>query len=156
MGTTAFAAKVYQQPADFVKAQFGGTVPKAGVQTLTAAMQTRISKMNGGKYGATRVRYWSKGDKTVYILNDIGKTQPITTGYVIEAGKLTTVKVLIYRESHGSEVRNTYFTKQFKTVTLGANGRLSKKPRNIAGATLSVRSLTRMARVALFLHSQKK
>ena len=153
--SSLLADKVYQQPASFVKTQFGGKTPAAKVQSLSAAMQKRIAAINGRKYSASRVRYWSQGGKSVYILSDIGKSRPITIGYVVENGKISQVKVLVYRESHGNEVAYSYFTKQFKKISLKSNGRLSKSPRNIAGATLSVRALTRMARVALYLDSKK-
>ena len=152
---SALADKVYQSPADFVKSEFAGKVPSPRVQSLSAEMQKRITQMNGRKYAAQRVRYWSSGSKTVYILNSIGKTQPITCGYVLEGKKLSKVKVLVYRESHGDEVSRSYFTKQFRSLTLKKNGKLSRKPGNIAGATMSVRSLQRMARVALYLESNK-
>lgn len=147
------AAKTYQVPADFVSEQFSGQPPSAKTQALTAELQSRLSKINGNRYRSSRVRYWQKGTRTVYILDDIGKTQPITIGYVIDGEKLSNVKVLIYRESHGEDVSRTYFTKQFKSVSLKDN-KLSKNPKNIAGATMSVRTLTRMARAALFLKSQ--
>lgn len=151
---TTEAAKTYQNPTDFVSEQFSGQPPSAKTQTLTAAIQSRLTKINGNPYRASRVRYWQKGSKTVYILDDIGKTQPITIGYVIDGEKLSKVKVLIYRESHGDDVSRTYFTKQFKSVNLQSSGKLSRKPKNIAGATMSVRTLTRMARAALYLKSQ--
>lgn len=153
---TSYGSKTYQAPTDFIKAQFGGKPPAAKVQTLTSTIQSRLSKMNGRRYGSSRVRYWRKGSKTVYILDDIGKTRPITIGYVIESGKVSSTKVLVYRESHGSEVSRSYFTKQLTGISLRSTGRLSKKPRNISGATLSVRTMSRMARMSLYLSSLLK
>lgn len=147
------ATKIYQQPVDFVSEQFGGVTPPPKVQSLSSDMQSRLHKMNGRKYQSSRVRYWTMGERTVFILDDIGKTQPITIGYVLDGNKITSVKVLIYRESHGDDVSRSYFTKQFKSMTLSETGRLSKTPKNIAGATLSVRTMSRMARAALFLKS---
>ncbi len=147
------AAKTYQNPTDFISEQFSGAPPTAKIQTITPALQSRLSQINGSPYKSSRVRYWKKGTRTVYILEDIGKTQLITIGYVIDGQKLSNVKVLIYRESHGDDVSRTYFTKQFKSVDLKSSGKLSKKPRNIAGATMSVRTLSRMARAALLLSS---
>jgi Na+-translocating ferredoxin:NAD+ oxidoreductase RnfG subunit len=87
----------------------------------------------------------------VVILDEIGKTQAITTGFVVSGGRIEQVKVLTYRESIGSEVRRTSFTNQFKGASLEESGKLSKRINNIAGATLSVRAVTEMARVALYL-----
>ena len=87
----------------------------------------------------------------VVILDEIGKTQPITIGFVVIGDKVEQVKLLIYRETIGAEVRRTSFTNQFKGATLGSNGKLSRRINNIAGATLSVRALTELGRVALYL-----
>ncbi len=87
----------------------------------------------------------------VVILDEIGKTQPITTGFVVSGGRIEKVKVLIYRESHGFEVRRSSFTKQFKGASLDRSGKLNRRINNIAGATLSVRALTKLAGVALYL-----
>lgn len=149
----AQASKVYQQPADFVKQQFGGAPPAPQLQTLCSTMKQRIQQMNGKQYCASRIRYWKKGNRVVYILDDIGKTRPITIGYVVENNRIISNKVLIYRESHGSEVSRGYFNKQLNGVSLTSKGSLSKDPRNIAGATLSVRTMKRTSRIALYLQS---
>jgi len=70
---------------------------------------------------------------------------------VVIGDKVEQVKLLIYRETIGAEVRRTSFTNQFKGATLGSNGKLSRRINNIAGATLSVRALTELGRVALYL-----
>lgn len=146
---------VYQKPSAFIAGTFGGKVPKAGVVTLTKAHQSQIKKLIGRPYGASRVRYWTDGKKTAWILEEIGKTKPITTGYVVASGKIQSVKVLIYRESHGWEVRQSFFTKQFRGASLKENGRLTKPIDNIAGATLSTRALTKLGKLALFLDKQR-
>jgi hypothetical protein len=61
--------------------------------------------------------------------------------------------VLIFRESRGWEVRHDFFTDQFKGVTLNDDRELDLPIDNISGATLSVRALTRLARLALYLHN---
>ena len=105
----------------------------------------------GHEYRPSKVRYWMSGRRMVIILEEVGKTQPITTGYVVSGGKIEQVRLLIYRETIGAEVRRTSFTNQFKGGTLGSNGKLSSRINNIAGATLSTRALTEMGRVALYL-----
>lgn len=105
----------------------------------------------GHEYRPARVRYWTHKGKMVVILDEIGKTRPITTGYVVNKGKIEHVKMLIYRETIGAEVRRTSFTNQFKGAVLGASGKLSRRVNNIAGATLSTRAMMEMGRVALYL-----
>lgn len=147
-----WAKKVYQEPKDFLQE----VVPAAAAKVLPipAALKARIIALNGGSYRASRMRYWQKGTRRVWILEEIGKTLPITVAYVIDKGKISQVKVLIYRESHGYEVSYPYFTKRFRKMYLKKGKGLNKRVTNIAGATLSVRAMTKMARVALLLDQQ--
>lgn len=150
-GAAPAATTVYEKPSDFVRAACGGELPPVQAVDLTAAHQARIKRLLGHEYKPSRVRYWMAGARMVVILDEIGKTQPITTGFVVNGGRVEQVKVLIYRESHGFEVSRSSFTKQFQGVTLQESGELSRGINNIAGATLSVRALTELARVALYL-----
>jgi len=149
------ADDVYQKPSEFIREVFGGEIPKAGTVTLTDEDQARVRTFLGHPYEAQRVRYWSDGTKTAWILNGIGKTKPITTGYVVVKDRIERVTVLIYRESHGWEVRQPFFTRQFQGATLEEDGKLDRRIDHIAGATLSSRALTGMARLALFLDQKK-
>ncbi|NNC89547.1 MAG: FMN-binding protein [Akkermansiaceae bacterium] len=142
---------VYQTPSDFLRAAFRGKLPPTQSISLSGAQQGRIARLLGHRYRTSRVRYWASGNRMVVILEEIGKTLPITTGYVVDSGKISQVKVLIYRESHGYEVSRTAFTRQFKGAQLRSDGRLTKRINNIAGATLSVRALSGLGRVALYL-----
>ncbi|MBK1835342.1 FMN-binding protein [Roseibacillus ishigakijimensis] len=145
--------RVYQKPSDFLHSVFGRQLPATQALTLTNTHQARIKRLIGHPYRASKVRYWRSGGKTAWILEEIGKTEPITTGFVTSGGTITQVRVLIYRESHGYEVAGNNFCKQFQGASLRQDGRLSKSIRNIAGATLSVRALDGLGRVALYLDS---
>jgi hypothetical protein len=145
------AQTVYQKPSDFIRAAFGGSLPPTRAVDLNAAHQARIRRLLGHDYRPSRVRYWTSGSRTVVILEEIGKTLPITTGFVVKDGRLEQVKVLVYRESHGYEVSRGSFTRQFHGAQLREDGRLTKPIRNISGATLSVRALTALGRVALYI-----
>ena len=89
--------------------------------------------------------------KVVWILEETGKEQPITTGLVVEGQALADVRVLVYRESHGWEVKYPAFTDQFRGLKLTNDHLLTARIDGISGATLSVRALTKLARVALLL-----
>ncbi len=117
-------------------------------------MRPRVNEIMGHAYRRLRVRYWRRDDRTAWILEEIGKVKPITTGVVVRAGALERVKVLIYRETHGWEVRHPFFTDQFKGLTLGNGKRLNERIDGISGATLSVSALTRLGALALYLHEQ--
>lgn len=83
------------------------------------------------------------------IANEIGKYQPITFAVGIAPDfKVSMVEIIAYRESHGSEVRRLSFREQFKGKFDSGLG-LDSGIRNIAGATLSCRSIIRGARRAL-------
>ncbi|MEO1898962.1 MAG: FMN-binding protein, partial [Methylococcales bacterium] len=63
------------------------------------------------------------------------------------------LKVLAFRESRGWEVKHDFFTDQFKQNTLDSHLKLTQAIDGISGATLSVRALTKTARLALFFDS---
>lgn len=147
--------RVYQKPSDFLKSVFGSKLPPTQALALNGGHQAQIKNLLGHPYRPSKVRYWSNGRKTAWILEEIGKTEPITTGFVVSGHKIEQVKVLIYREGYGYEVAGKGFCKQFKGASLAANGRLTHQIRNIAGATLSVRALDRLGRVALYLNTIK-
>lgn len=122
---------------------------------LNKPLQQRAAIILGHNYQGLRVRYWQAGNRSAWILDEIGKEQPITTGVVIENNQIVAVDVLVYRESRGGEVQQNFFTKQFQGLTLDKNDKLSKKIDGITGATLSVWALQKVARLALMFDSQK-
>ena len=72
-----------------------GEVPEARVLWLTPPMRARLAALLGHEPAQLRQRYWSAGAKTAWILEEIGKEQPITTGIVIDGGKVAQMRVLI-------------------------------------------------------------
>ena len=86
------------------------------------------------------------------ICEEIGKHRPIT--FIVAAspdGRVRDVAVMIYRESRGREVKYPGFTKQFRGKNLADPIAHRRDIRNITGATLSARSLSRGVRKALAL-----
>ncbi len=156
--TPVFAGSVYQQPDDFIKQEFKGQPPKPSVLWLTKELKKELADILDHKYKGMRVRYWQQDKRTVWILEETGKDKLITVGTVINKGSIEKIKVLIFRESRGWEVRHDFFTEQFKQATLADNNRLDTHIDNISGATLSVRAVKKLARIALLLdkHIQKK
>jgi len=146
-----FAGGVYQQPADFIKQVFDNNPPKPSVLWLKKDLKKQLSDILDHKYKGMRIRYWQQDKKTAWVLEETGKDKLITTGIVISDGKIEQVKVLIFRESRGWEVRHDFFTEQFKQIELKDNNKLSKHIDNISGATLSVRAIRKLAQIALLL-----
>jgi uncharacterized protein with FMN-binding domain len=88
------------------------------------------------------------------VLEEIGKEQPITIGVHIKDEQVVDLKVLVYRESRGDEVRHDFFTNQFKSASLTKENMLNQHIDGITGATMSVRALTKVARLALWLNKK--
>ena len=104
--------------------------------------------------GVLRLKYWEKEWRTVWILEEIGKERPITAGIVINNGKIERINVLTFRESRGWEIRYPFFTDQFSDAILKEDRQLDRKIDGISGATLSVKAMTKMARLALLLNHE--
>jgi len=149
-GAAAAAEDVHRSPDDFLTAAFGGKAPRPGVLWIRGAMRGDIREILGHPYPGIRVRYWRRGTRTAWILEEIGKYKPITAGFVVDRRRIQQVEVLIYRESHGWEVRYPFFTDQFKDIRLTRSHGLSRDIDGISGATLSVSALTRLATLALY------
>jgi len=147
------ATRIYQTPEAFVAESFGGNQPAAATLWLTAPSGEAAAAILGHR-PPPRVPYWRAGSRTAFVLEEIGKEQPITAGISVEAGRIERVRVLVYRESRGGEVRYPAFTRQFEGAGLKEDARLDQSIDGISGATLSVNALNRMARLALFLDRQ--
>jgi len=148
----AWAKDVYLPPDEFLARAFDGDVPEPQVIWLSGSRREVVEEILGHTYGGVRIRYWRRGTRTAWILEEIGKEHPITTGLVVDQDALRRIRVLIYRESRGWEVRHDFFTEQFNGATLTDERHLDRPIDGISGATLSVRALTKLARVALYLH----
>ncbi len=148
-------AEVYQKPDAFL-AEIFGSVPAPKVLWLTKRIQSEAEKILGRPPAELRQRYWSDGRRDVWILEEIGKEQLITAGFVIDDGRIERVRVLAYRESRGQEVREPAFLKQFDDAGLAQDERLDRNIDGIAGATLSVRAMERMARLALYFDRESR
>jgi hypothetical protein len=149
LGAAVVHGEVYQEPGAFVAEVFGST-PAPKVLWLTKELQAQASAILGHAPAQLRQRYWNEGRKSVWILEETGKEELITAGFVVVDGRIDHVRVLVYRESRGQEVRQASFLKQFKDAKLVQNNRLDRDVDGIVGATLSVGAMERMARLALY------
>lgn len=153
---TTAGATVYQEAGAFVEEAFAGRPPAPKTLWLEAAMQAEIVKILGHRYPVMRLRYWSEGHRSAWILEEIGKEEPITVGIVVNRQKIELIKVLEFRESRGGEVRHPFFTRQFEGAGLRDDRQLDRPVDGISGATLSVRALTRLARLVLYLDGKAR
>ena len=148
-----YPESVYQDPQTFIEEAFENVPPKADKLWLTEDLKANVKDILGHDMGVLRLRYWIKEGRSAWILEEIGKERPITTGFVVEDNQIKKVKILIFRESRGWEVRYPFFTDQFTGASLqGESLELDRPIDGISGATLSVSAVTRLARLALLLH----
>lgn len=143
---------VYQSPESFLKETFSDQVPKPAMIWLTGTVGEHVTQILQHKPDMRRLRYWRRDHRTAWVLEEIGKDKPITVGIVINDQRIEALKVLIFRESRGWEVKESAFTQQFVDASLDHTQHLSQHVDGITGATLSVRALKRLARLALYLH----
>ncbi|MGD9265192.1 MAG: FMN-binding protein [Lysobacterales bacterium] len=148
------AATVYETQAQFLERAFGPSVPAPGVIWLSGERKAAVSGMLGHDYPALRLRYWCRENRSAWLLEEIGKELPITTGVIIDGDVINSLRVLTYRENRGGEVVAPAFTDQFNGVGLNGSGQLQARIDGISGATLSVRALTRLAAMALYLDAE--
>ncbi len=154
--SSVLAKGVYQTSKQFVSQAFNGEIPKSKALWLSADDKVIISEIMNHKFNRLRIRYWQQGNETVWVLDEIGKEKPITIGVHINELQIVELKVLAFRESRGDEVRHKFFTKQFKSATLTKENMLNQHIDGITGATMSVRALTKVARLALWLNNKVK
>ncbi len=148
------AATIHETQAEFLARAFAAPQPDPAVIWLSGERKTTIRQLLGHDYPALRLRYWCQAERSAWILEEVGKELPITVGVTIDGGYINSLRVLTYRENRGGEVATPSFTDQFNGATLGPDNMLDTKIDGITGATLSVQALTRLGRMALYLHAQ--
>ncbi len=135
----------------FIDGSFAGQAPRPSLLWLTGELKDGVRKILGHDMRRLRLRYWRQGDRSVWLLDEVGKEKPITFGVVVDSGRIERLRVLAYRESRGWQIREAFFTDQFAGATLASDEQLDRPIDNISGATISVRAAERIARLALFL-----
>lgn len=153
---TADARGTYLEPRAFVAEVFGGEPPPPRMLWLTGDVRAAVREVTGHDPEALRLRYWARGGRSAWVLDEIGKEQPITIGVVVGDAQIERIEVLVFRESRGWEVRYPFFTGQFTGARLTPAGRLDRDIDGISGATLSVNAMRKVARLALVLDAHAR
>lgn len=156
MSTLVSAASEKGQSASkqFLHSVFNDVVPSARVLLLSDKDRQALAGIFKHPLAFKRVRYWQRGDQTVWVLNEVGKHKRITAGFWLSGRVIKQAKVLAFRESRGWEIKYPYFLKQYKGLSLTADNALNQGVDGISGATLSVRAMSKMARMALYLNQK--
>jgi Na+-translocating ferredoxin:NAD+ oxidoreductase RnfG subunit len=124
---------------------------------LTDAEREVLGKLIGWRIEGKTYRYGVvSADQavlgTIFLLDMIGQSQPISFAVAIGAdGTVHDVRVMTYRETHGEEIEDRRFRKQFVGRTLKDPIALGKDVDAISGATISSRSETLAVKKALGL-----
>jgi Na+-translocating ferredoxin:NAD+ oxidoreductase RnfG subunit len=122
------------------------------VLSLSAAQQAQVAALAGPQPPHRSLRAWRamRGqDLAGYVFVDevIGKEDFITYAAGIDpTGRVSGLEVLAYRESHGGEIRNDAWRRQFAGRQGLGELRVQTDIRNIAGATLSCQHVTQGVR----------
>lgn len=148
------AGGVYQSPEAFIAGTFSDKPPAPQLLWLKGDVRETSTAIMGHRYPAIRIRYWLQDGRSAWILEETGKERPITTGLVVGDHGIEKIRVLIFRESRGWEVKHPFFTDQFPGAGLDDELSLDRDIDGISGATLSVRALKKLARLALYFHRQ--
>ncbi len=149
----ATAPGTYLAPEAFIARTFPSP-PPAGVLWYDDSLRAALAEVLGHAPHGLRVRYWRDGERTAWILDEVGKDKPITLGVVVANSRIESLDVLVFRESRGWEIRHAFFTNQFRNARLDERRRLEPGIDGITGATLSVRAATRVAAAAIVLHER--
>lgn len=144
--------RVFENPQDFINRQFTDPAPQASFIYPDTELRKQIRAILNHDYSRFRIRYWDKGATTVWLLEEIGKELPITVGFAVNNDRLITMKVLIFRESRGWEIKYDSFTRQFIGAKLTKSHKLDRKIDGITGATLSTQAAVKLVRLALLLN----
>lgn len=150
ISSSAQAIQQYLTSEQFLAEVYSNEPSKPQALWLNKETAKQVEKILGHAPNQMRQRYWKIGNSSAWILEEIGKEEPITAGFVVADGKIAQARILTYRESRGWEVRYPAFLKQFQGVQLQADDYLNQHIDGISGATLSVNAMVRMARLALY------
>ena len=113
----------------------------AGVRQRNAVQQNWRAEQDGKLLG------WFMVDEV------IGKHEFITYSTAISPdGKVLGLEILSYRETHGGQVRNPEWRKNFAGKTVNDAFKLNNDIPNISGATLSCRNITDGVKRLLAIH----
>ncbi len=162
---TARADQVFLREADAARALFGGGVSsRRATLELSDGQLGDLSRALGRRVEVRSYPYLeilsepqSPGDRGrllgyVFPLDVIGQSMPITFAVgVKQDGALQDIQVMVYRETHGDEVRERRFRAQFSGRTLKDPLVVGKDIDAISGATISSHSAAYAARKGLAL-----
>jgi FMN-binding domain len=158
----AQADQVFLSEAEAPRALFGsGVTAERKVLELSDGELAELGQLLGRKIEVKRYPYLEvsaaeprpgrpQGD--IFLLDVIGQSLPITFAVGVKAdGTVQDVQVMVYRETHGNEIRERRFRAQFSGKTLQQPLQVGKDVDAISGATISSHSAAYAVRKGLAL-----
>lgn len=150
-GTASAQSRNDVQPA--IQRLYGKDA-KAVVSTvhIDSELAAQLNERNGSSHPWSAVECWrvtKSGEAAgwAFVDNVKGKSRPITYLMCFDrAGSILDIEILEYRESHGGEVASEMFRAQFRGKSDADKLQVGRGIRNISGATISSRSVTKGAR----------
>ncbi len=152
---TITTAETYLSQQRFLEQTFADDVPKAKLFWVGKAVRSKAEAILNHRVGFLRTRYWQRSDRVAWVLEEVGKVEPITVGIVIVKDRIESLQVLVFRESRGWEVKHDFFARQYIGGSIADDLSLNGTIDGISGATLSVRAVTKLARLALLFNNSK-
>ncbi|MEO7732189.1 MAG: FMN-binding protein [Kofleriaceae bacterium] len=154
----AAADKTYLHEADAAGAMF--PAGKAATRKLLELSRPELEalgkalgwRVEGAHYPYLEVTLNEVVLGWIFLLDVIGQAQPITFAVAVTRdGLVHDVRVMVYRETHGAEIEDARFRKQFVGKSLKDPIVLGKDIDAITGATISSRAETVAVRKTLVL-----
>jgi thiamine biosynthesis lipoprotein len=149
-------AEIYLTEDQALKIAFpGADAIEKQLVAFTSQQQAAIETATGRKDPPRIFRYFvgrKSGEVLGYVAIEdcMGKSEPITYMVATDpALSIRAVEILAYRESRGGEVRQEGWRRQFAGKDPASPVRVGSDIRNIAGATISCRSVTDGIRLQL-------
>jgi hypothetical protein len=144
---------VYTTLDEVLQEAFPEVEPEQQTLWLTKETKSQFKDELGFEIHGLRQRYWVGEERTLWILEEIGKEYPITFAYLVEEDRVLFAQVMEYRETRGGEIRHAFLRQQFDGIRL-KESKLDRRIDGITGATLSVNAMRKMAKQALWLHRE--
>jgi hypothetical protein len=142
-------SELQDRQSEFLNSVFSSEIPSTRTLWLKDELRKDVARILRHEPRFLRARYWYKESVSVWVLEEIGKTQPITFAISIIDNQIDRFEVLAFRESRGWEIKYDFFTRQFLGAGISSDASLNTNIDGVTGATLSVRASEKVAQIAL-------
>ena len=152
------SAEVYLTEAQALATVFGEkAIVRREHKTLDEVLRKRLEQTSNLRFPESGYTFFiaaqdGKPAKYALVLNEIGKSEPITFMVGLSPdGKVSEVVIMEFRENRGWEVKEKRFLSQFRGKTVRNAIRVDEDIINYTGATLSSKAIARGVKRSLLL-----